>query len=164
MSQPFSLGRVLLILLPGLPEPPQSLPDGKRRRSEEGKLLGEPRVRAAHVTLVHSDSCCNVRVDLDAATDARTASDVEVLRDHGFEVTLGSHFAHKTSVVLGDDVGDVRWPTLRDMIAPSPPPLEERLATELARTVSSHATLPEAFDAAIREAGPGGEVVVHVPE
>lgn len=119
---PFSLGRVLLCLLPGPPvdvdtqplkdENGEPLPPSSRRRSDERAVLGDPRLRAAHVTVVHGDglSCCNVRVDLDGAYDAQTDDDVRVLREHGFEVAgKGALFAFKRSASLGESVGGLRW-------------------------------------------------------
>ena len=124
--QPLSLGRLVLIMLPGSPEGVYyptlrdefgALLEG-RRRSDERHYLGEPRERAAYVTRVWGDSCANVTVMLDAANDARTQADVNALRMNGFDVSgVGALFAGYSSASLGNGIGGLRWPPF---VAPKP--------------------------------------------
>lgn len=105
--QPFSLGRVVLVALPALVRYPGDKP--------------QPRIRPAQVTLVHSDSCANVTVALDDATDANTKEDVRLLQEHGFNVHLNDRFAGKTSVTFGTSVGQATWPPFVPAKAPALP-------------------------------------------
>jgi len=144
--QPLSLGRVLLILLPGLPEHVVSLPLqdehgkplplGSRRRSSERLELGEPRVRPCRVVCVWSDTVANVVVDLDAS-DAECSVDVVVLHEHGFKVRGFQAFKTSAQLVQGEQltsVGTMIYPPRVSPLASSSPfdrQLEQDMRAEI---------------------------------